>query len=174
MKLRFILRKLFAKAGEIGIMPDLKAKCGHTFKGHTELQLPDGEKIVWKVKDGSNYCPVCLNGMTVLCAWCGKPIAIGDTITLYSPVDPEREMPDYAVKYQHEGDNHVAYVGCARSSCAESGMDYCGFWEPGKDGKGKVVRRMSILEMAMANPTKMIIANDIDKPNREVKFFDHD
>lgn len=89
-----------------------------------------------------DYCLDCLSRMTILCAWCRKPIFIGDPIMLNAP-DPEGEfLPPEAVV--HNGQ----FVGCIRCClrCAESGEGPDGFWMPGADGKGKVEEVKTLAE----------------------------
>lgn len=79
-----------------------------------------------------DYCLKCIQKMAIKCAWCGKPIFIGDDITLYSPSE-DFEIPDYAVTY---GENKSQVVGCLRPSCADTYADKAGYWAPGDDHKG--------------------------------------
>jgi hypothetical protein len=108
--------------------------------------------------------------MTIRCAWCGKPIYIGDPITLCSPmaegqtwhplVLPAKkfEVPDYAVIYSQEP---LRLVGCGRMGCADGMMDYAGRWMPDiTTGKGKVERHPTIAEHLIAHPdAEVVIAN---------------
>jgi hypothetical protein len=93
---------------------------------------------------------------------------VSDVITLYSPREEgpavsadgmvtiactngeisektSKNMPDYAVKYSSDSG---AYVGCGRTTCADTGMDYAGHWMP----PGKVIRMPTIMERMMSNP----------------------
>jgi hypothetical protein len=49
--------------------------------------------------------------MTITCPWCGKPILIGDYVTLYTPSDPNFKIPEGAVVYS---ENPLQLVGCQR------------------------------------------------------------
>lgn len=87
--------------------------------------------------------------MSIQCAWCGKSIAIGDPVTLYTPED-SYEVPDYAVPYTEGGSK--ALVGCLRWNCADTGADRAGFWMPGDNGEGKVLRVPNAFETLIRNP----------------------
>jgi len=108
----------------------------------------------------TEYCLECLSGMAIRCAWCGEVIFPYDPITLYSPMDKNRQMPDHAVLYNKE---HNSYVGCLRWECAETGADRCGFWYP----PGEVYRVPSPIEMCLRNMEEggdgVIIIGDLSK-----------
>ncbi len=124
-------------------------KCGHrtrrsgritAFDTYRSKQMPlnNGGTVDW--------CLDCIGKMTIRCAWCGSPIFVADPITLYVPKKLD-DLPEYAVRY---GENPVSVVGCMLMSCADTGADRAGFWMPGDDGKGRVARVPSPLEIAMA------------------------
>ncbi len=104
--------------------------------------------------------------MAIKCAWCGGVIFIGDPITLYSPRDKDRQMPDYAILHSKE---HNSYVGCLRWECAETGADRAGFWYP----PGKIMRVPSPLEMAFRQAQNgedgVIIVGDLSDPKEAMK-----
>jgi len=119
----------------------LTAECGHETKVRDEVTA-HGVTITTTIpiKDGkTDYCHRCLETMSIHCAWCGRPIFVGDPVTLYVSTD-DYAIPDYAVK--HEDD---AYVGCLRGDCAETGADRAGFWYP----PGQVKLDLSPLEAAI-------------------------
>lgn len=131
------------------------AKCGHETKLKDEV-IAFNETITTKIKpndDGSvDYCHECLGKMATLCAWCKKPIFIGDVITLYSPrKKDEFKVPEHAVIYDKE---RMSLVGCGRTTCADTRADYAGCWIPDEDGKGKVHRGPTMIEQSMANLAK--------------------
>ena len=86
------------------------AKCGHKtkIKGKVSAFGESGVVTIPKNEDGTiDFCLKCIEEMTIRCAWCGKPIFVGQPVTLYSPISPEEcngekefKMPDYAVIYQ--------------------------------------------------------------------------
>src|SRR3990172_973724 len=147
-------------------------KCGHT----TAIKGPIsafGESIIISMPPKENgsvkYCLACIEKMTIRCAWCGKPIFIGDPITLYVPAS-HFTVPDYAVPYTEEDPRRIdpvsikepaRYVGCLGWECALSGVDRVGFWYP----PGKVKRVPSPLEIALGSGGKAIIVNDLSNPN---------
>lgn len=133
-------KSYLANCGHNSLIEDNVSAFGETTK--TKVPLIDG-KI--------EYCHQCLSKMAIQCAWCGKPIFIGDPITLYTPSE-EFEIPKHAVVYSEEP---LQLVGCRRSDCADTGADYCGVWYP----PGKVQRIASAIEIAMANPDHAVIGN---------------
>src|SRR6056297_2996220 len=66
--------------------------CGHTTQKSGVVYI-FGRKCFGKIpknEDGTvDYCLDCLANMSIRCAWCGKPILIGDPVTLYTPKDPD-------------------------------------------------------------------------------------
>ena len=90
--------------------------------------------------------------MAIRCAWCGKPIFIGDPVTLYSSAEKNFQIPEYAVRYS---ENPIKLVGCMRWDCAETGADRCGFWLP----PGVVHRVLSPIEQMMATGTVVVVAD---------------
>ena len=159
------LNKFFKKSVTIVVEVVEKkvvAKCGHETKLKDEV-VAFGETTITMIKsheDGTvDYCHKCLEKMAIQCAWCGKPIFIGDLITLYSPAG-KFEVPNYAVKYN---ENPLQFVGCPRSNCADTGADYFGRWLP----PGKVSRFSSLIEKSFADMAKggngVICCNDLSK-----------
>lgn len=149
-------KKMFSKT--------LIAKCGHETQIEGQV-LAFGESIKTKMPvnedDSVDYCLDCLGKMAIKCAWCKGVIFIGDVITLYSPrKKDEFELPEQAVIYDKE---RMSVVGCGRTTCADTGADYAGFWLPNEEGKGHVHRRATMIEKSMADMAKggsgVIIAN---------------
>ncbi|MFZ2072640.1 MAG: hypothetical protein WAV10_03100 [Minisyncoccia bacterium] len=133
------------------------AKCGHETK-EIDIVSAFGEKTETKVpiKNGEiEYCHKCLDKMAIRCAWCGRPIFVGDPITLYSPTDKNFKIPEYAVVYNKDP---LQLVGCPRMDCAESGCDYAGRWVP----PSTVYRHPSVIEMTIANPGCAVIGNNLN------------
>jgi len=138
-----------------GRLYKIKADCGHMTwrkaKVHafgtscaTELPIEAGH---------TPYCHACIEKMAIRCAWCGKPIFIGDPVTLYTPAKPDFKIPEHAVRYSADP---IRLVGCLRMDCAESGADRTGFWMP----PGKVMRVMSPIEQMLATGNPVIV-NDL-------------
>jgi len=143
-----LLKKPAKKASEIPLVKKL-AKCGHETDIEGEVTAFE-QTAVTKMpvnEDGSvDYCLECIGKMAIRCAWCEEPIFIGDPITLYSPSPRKKDefiLPENAVIYDEE---IMSVVGCGRTTCADTGADYAGFWIPGTNGKGKVHRRATMLE----------------------------
>lgn len=123
-------------------------KCGHRTEqsgpvsafGHTIIkQMPKNEY-------GSvDYCLDCIGKMTILCAWCGNHIFIGDPVTLDEP-DDGFKIPEYAV---FSCDKPRQLVGCLRRKCADTSADCAGFWLPDSDGKGYVHRIPTAYELIL-------------------------
>lgn len=114
----------------------------------------NGDKTVMKLRyhpfKKVSYCLDCVEKMKIVCPWCGKPIFIGDYITLYTPKDPNFVIPKGSVIYSKEP---LRLVGCQRTSCANTGADYCGFW----DIPGKVKKFPSAIERAMETGRPVIM-----------------
>ena len=130
------------------------ANCGHEAKRIDKVSA-FGETIETEVPliNGKiEYCHECLAKMTIRCVWCGRPIFIGDFITLYSP-SKEFEIPTWVVIYKKEP---LQLVGCQRTDCADSGSDYCGTWIP----PGIVHRQQSGIEAALSNPESIILGHN--------------
>lgn len=134
----------------------IRANCGHLSRIKGKIfAFDEVTTTTIRVIDGKiDFCHRCLERMVIQCAWCGKPIFIGDPITLYTPGE-NYEMPDYAKIYNLNSPNSPQLIGCGRNTCADTGADYCGFWNP------EGVRRVqSLLEEAMATG-KIVIDNDL-------------
>jgi hypothetical protein len=128
------------------------ARCGHKTKKKDKVTA-FGETITTEVPlvDGKiEYCHKCLEKMAIRCAWCGKPIFIGDPVTLYSLTNGTKEMPKHAVCHDKKLNQ---YVGCLRCDCADTGADRAGFWVP----PGVVERIPTPYEILMADSTKKCI-----------------
>jgi hypothetical protein len=123
------------------------ADCGHKCKEIDYVSAYGGttQTKISIVKGKTEYCHKCLEKMTIRCAWCGRPIFIGDQITLYSTNSNDFKAHEDSVIYDKK---NLSYVGCPRRDCAETGADYCGIWIP----PGKVYRQTSVIELALANP----------------------
>lgn len=137
-------------------------RCGHqtyqkgqivAFGEHTTTEMPlNNQRSV-------DWCLACIEKMAIPCAWCEKPIFIGDPVTLYSPVDKTFEIPDHAVIYDKE---RLQLVGCLRWECADTGADRAGFWLPGDDGNGHVERVPTAYEILQASGAKSpVVIHDI-------------
>ena len=144
------------------------AGCGHeTFKKDKVTAFGVGCVTEIPIIDGkTDYCHRCLEKMAIRCAWCGKVIFVGDPVTLYSPRDKDRKMPEYAVLHNKE---HNSYVGCLRWDCAETGADRAGFWYP----PGKVYRVPTPIEMCMKSMQNggdgVICVGDLTDPKEATK-----
>ncbi len=91
------------------------AECGHRtdLKGFISFS---GEQRAFMIaqKNGTTpYCHACLAKMTILCAWCGKPIFVGDPVTL-SMHNPESDPPLQRCAVRHSDGSHI---GCVRCTC---------------------------------------------------------
>jgi hypothetical protein len=135
----FFSRKKMART-DIAAATDMKgcsneekitARCGHEIKSQKGEVTAFGETIKTIVlvneENVTEYCHACLSRMAILCAWCGKPIFIGDPVTLYIPKDSGYRLREGSKIYC---ENPLQLVGCLRWECAESGADRAGFWYP--------------------------------------------
>ena len=127
--------------------------CGHESKLKKKVRIKDEKctlRIVYRPGKLVPYCLDCVEKMTITCPWCGKPILIGDYVTLYTPSNPNFKIPEGAVVYS---ENPLQLVGCQRSTCAETGADYCGIW----DVPGVVKRFPSAIERVMMTGEPVIM-----------------
>lgn len=152
MSASFQVKKLWAIISRSFRRTYTANQCGHRTK--LEGPMSDGESVsLMKMPLAENgrpdYCIECIGKMSIKCAWCGHPIAIGDLITLYIP-KKDYEVPNYAVRYS-EGEAD-ALVGCSRMNCAD-GCDLCGRWMP----PGEVKRIPSPLELCLAAGGAVIV-----------------
>ena len=108
-------------------------------------------RLPFETNNHTPYCHACIEKMAIRCAWCGKPIFIGDPVTLYSP-NKGFEIPEYAVRYSEDP---LRLVGCLRWDCADSGIDRSGFWIP----PGEVMWVMSPIEQVLATGTAAIVSD---------------
>ncbi len=78
-----------------------------------------------------DFCVACVTDMSIRCARCGKPIVVGDIVTLHVPA-VDFEVPDFAVWHQLD-EKRQALVGCLRRDCVELGVNVWGRWQaPGE------------------------------------------
>ena len=131
----------------------LYCKCGYKTKLNKIVER-DEERVRLSIRyrpfKPIPYCLDCAEKMTIICPWCGKPIFVGDYVTLYTPTDPNFKIPEGAVVYS---ENPLRLVGCQRSTCAETGADYCGIW----DVPGVVKRFPSAIERVMMTGEPVIM-----------------
>lgn len=132
---------------------EIMCGCGHNSKLKKKFKI-GGEKIKFYIQyepgRTPSFCLDCVSKMSITCPWCGRPICVGDYVTLYTPSDPNFKIPEGAVVYS---ENPLQLVGCQRRDCADSGADYCGTW----DVPGKVERFPSALERAMMTGEPVIM-----------------
>lgn len=123
----------------------LQCECGHETKMKKGITINGENSTIYvRYRPFKNvpFCLDCVEKMIVTCPWCGRPIYVGDYITLYTPADPNFKIPEGAVVYTKDP---LRLVGCQRSDCAETGADYCGIWEV----PGKVKRFPSAIERVL-------------------------
>lgn len=116
------------------------------------------------------YCHDCIGAMSIRCAWCGKPICIGNMVTLYllTGRDRDKKIPGHAVVLNAKD---RSLVGCARTDCAESGADYAGVWVPLNEQRGGQwiggVRPFKSPIQMVIDSGRAVVVNDIEKHARE-------
>ena len=75
----------------------LYCKCGHKTKLNKIVER-DEERVRLSIRyrpfKPIPYCLDCAEKMTIICPWCGKPIFVGDYVTLYTPIDPNFKIPE--------------------------------------------------------------------------------
>ncbi len=136
----------------------VQAQCGHQTRTVVLLHIYEEERFLQLPLDDDGTTPACwdcLEKMTIRCAWCGKPIFIGDPVTLNSPADGALCIPQYAVVYSCRP---LRLVGCLRMGCANSGAERAGFWQP----PGEVFRVLSPLEMCLLGKKSVIVGDATD------------
>jgi hypothetical protein len=95
------------------------------FDSH-KLAIKCGHPIGLDAEDGTEYCPRCLELMAIQCAFCGRPIFVGDTVGLYAPHDAFK-IPKFGV--EPYSSMPLEFVVCQRAGCAEK-ADPVGIWSP--------------------------------------------
>jgi hypothetical protein len=113
-------------------------------------------KMLLNDQGNVDYCIECLAAMTTRCAWCQKPIFVGDLITFQLPV-PSLVSKNERINVRKPRE----YVGCLRVGCATTGANRNGFWMPGHDGKGRVMQVPSSAEIALREK-KMVYIPDLN------------
>ncbi|MGM0629365.1 MAG: hypothetical protein ACQESA_02980 [Patescibacteria group bacterium] len=105
------------------------AECGHETFVRDELRVLDEirDVVLPIINDKTPFCHLCLEKMTIGCAWCGRPIFIGDPITLCFPRYISK-IPNNAVIYKIN--SLIMLVGCLRIQCANECANKTGFWHP--------------------------------------------
>lgn len=116
----------------------------HGETGFIEMELNAHGTVDWTLGE--------IAEMTILCAKCSKPIFIGESVVLRTPMNPEFQIPSHAVVHQKQP---LELVCCARWECCDSGAEINALWQPDPNvtaNKGHAVRQKSLLERMMENP----------------------
>jgi hypothetical protein len=120
------------------------ADCGHkTFEEGSIKAF--GEKRKSKIKlsfSRMTYCFKCQKKMIIKCAFCEKPIFIGDPIVLIPPRNRFFQLPARAIIYSKKP---VLLIGCLRMDCIDKNNSQKAFWFP----PGKVKKVPSFFESAV-------------------------
>jgi hypothetical protein len=122
MKL-WIIRARIAQALRTTVVASV---CEHETKVKGLITTPFGAVTVYRMPPQPDYCLRCLGQMSVQCACCGKPVWIGDKVTLYQP-DRASKLPKYVYRL-HKDSNY--FVACTRSECAKTRKSVSGRWLP--------------------------------------------
>ncbi|OGZ72397.1 MAG: hypothetical protein A2908_03055 [Candidatus Staskawiczbacteria bacterium RIFCSPLOWO2_01_FULL_38_12b] len=94
--------------------------CGHSAKFFARIEV-DGQYYFGPLKNKNpDYCHECLAGMSMRCVLCGKPILIGDSVTLF--VAPEAQGDSLMYQYQYKG----CLIGCWQ--CVSTSVEIIGRW----------------------------------------------
>ncbi len=132
--------------------PRFTALCGHTAK-QKDIVEAFRERVTTTLPFNSqgifDYCHACLAKMAIQCAWCSKPIFIGDAVTLFHIAKTAFTRPPSAAVLYEETVREVCYVGCLRIHCIDTSFDRAGFWMPDSNGKGYVKLNESHIARAM-------------------------
>lgn len=174
-KLRRLLhrRKVFAPFQSVPPRTYLATNCGHQSPLGGDVTA-FGEKRTLNVRtldlsgaiDG--WCLDCMSKMVIRCAWCESPIFPEDPITLYSAKEGF-VVPEHAVVYRR---SPLQLVGCLGWNCAETGGDRAGFWVAGEEGRGRVYRVPSPIEVALGSGRGVIVGDlrNIDEADEPTTF----
>lgn len=101
------------------------AMCGHKTKDPARLSFAgwkSGLVSLPRQQEKIYYCSSCLERMTVLCAWCCRPIFVGEAVTAYQPLE-NFEPPLLAQVYEKDS---TRLIGCSRPDCLSSPTDIIG------------------------------------------------
>jgi hypothetical protein len=111
-----------------------------------------------------------INDLTILCAWCQKPIFIGDYVTLYIWSKPLTQMPKGA--QVHSIHPAAQVVGCQRDACCDTIADLQGHWVPNDErpGQGKVDCFTSVLERMIVHPRATHAKVTLNKSTLEIEI----
>lgn len=117
----------------------LLARCGHSTKLFGQITAYETDGGIFAPVDHLGrvtLCLSCVSKMSIRCAWCTRPIVVGDSVSLLAPHE-EFVLEDYMVVYQ---DDPLLLVGCMRPECAgilpEDPLS--GKWHAGQNGVGYV------------------------------------
>ena len=137
-----------------------RAGCGHWTKMQGVVRV-FGKELRVNYRDRGNKAPSlcvdCTAAKAILCAWCQGIIIPGDSVTLYSPIEEDFELPPGAVFYNDESRELIRPVGCLGWGCADTGVDRAGFWAVNDKGEGYVHRVPTAFELLMNAPSGSVI-----------------
>lgn len=155
--------KAWEETPEIKNVEKIIAQCGHETSTQCEVDIC-GHKVLLGLHEGTKsptHCLNCYAKMCIICGWCRLPILIDHPITLYTPRDPNWQLPEGARWYD---ESKRIVVGCLRWSCADTGADRSGFWVL----PGKVQRVVSPFEECMMTHN-MVITSDLSDKKEAIK-----
>lgn len=111
------------------IFKNPKCKCGHRTNWEADVSAFGDERHIelnhYNPFKKPVFCADCYEKLAIKCPWCGGAIYPFEYITLYTPKDPNFQIPEGSVVYSQEP---LLIVGCQSKNCASSGADYCGQW----------------------------------------------
>lgn len=144
------IAKLLPSTAGMLLFQHTASKCGHRTYRKGKVSA-FGHTITTKMRKNKDcsrdYCLDCLGKMAIRCAWCSRPIFVGDPITLYTPGEGV-EVSVHAVSHNEDP---LQLVGCLGSNCADTGGDMAGTWAPGSNGKGQVRRMPTAFEYLLGS-----------------------
>lgn len=142
--------------------------CGHTtrliatvqaFDYKAEVELPQNERQL------PMYCASCLGKLSIRCAWCCRPIFVGDPVTLHKTKD-DFLVPDESQEFSYAP---LRLVGCMHEDCADISDPMSGFWRIDSRGKcvvGEIEETKAIFSFRFNARRRVIYKAPVKKPRK--------
>lgn len=111
----------------------IASMCGHTTKLVETLHAFEEKAVVELPQNNRQlpmFCGSCVSKRSIRCAWCSRPIFVGDPVTLHRAPD-DFEVPIESRVFSHDPRR---LVGCMHPDCIEISDPMSAFWRVGDDG----------------------------------------
>lgn len=132
-KLKQLKRRIRSRLGRTYVSKSGKRtkRCGYAsmFGQNLFIHIPlnDEGSVDYTVEEVAD--------MAIQCTWCGRPIHIGDIVTLQKARRIDFIPPAYAVVHPTDPPQ---FIGCTGHRCCDDDTKPQGLWVTGEKGKGKV------------------------------------